>query len=204
MYETYIVPLLIFPLLIVLARITDVSLGTLRIVLVSKGFKKIAPVISFFESFIWIVVASRILANISTSGEILNLQSLIQCVAYALGYSLGTYFGMKIETKLSLGQVLVRAIVPREAESLVKVLRENKFGLTAVDASGKDGSVKILFIVINRTELKNVLNIIKSNNPATFYTIESVQTVNKGYFPELAHHDPITKFTRAFLPGGRK
>ena len=204
MFESIIIPYLIFPLLIVLARITDVSLGTLRIVLVSKGFRKIAPVISFFESFIWIVVASRILSNISTSGEILNLLSIIQCISYALGYSLGTYFGMKIERRLSLGQVLVRAIVTREAETLVKALRENKFGLTAVDASGKDGSVKILFIVINRTDLSNVLNIIKSNNPATFYTIESVQTVNKGYFSELAHQDPISKFTRAFLPGGRK
>ena len=204
MFQTILVPFFLFPLVIVLARITDVSLGTLRIVLVSKGFKKIAPIISFFESFIWILVAARILSNLSTSEESISLLGVIQCVAYALGYALGTYFGMKIEARLSLGQVLVRAIVPREAENLVKTLRENKFGLTAIDASGKDGSVKVLFIVINRKELSNVLNVIKSINPATFYTIENVQTVNKGYFPELSHHDPVTKFTRAFIPGGRK
>lgn len=202
-YDTFLFPLVIFPILIVLGRIADVAMGTLRIVLVSKGYRKLAPIVSFIESFIWIVVAANILSNMD-SGNFFSWENLMQCLAYALGYALGTIVGMKIETKLSLGQVLVRAIVPQEADALVFALRENKFGLTAVDASGKDGKVKVLFIVINRIELPSVLKIINTVNPSTFFTVESVQTVNKGYFPELNHQDPISKFSRAFKPGGRK
>jgi len=196
-------PYIVFPILIVLARITDVSLGTLRIVLISKGFKRIAPIISFFESFVWILVAARILSSMS-GNETITVLNIIQYFSYALGYAMGTFIGMKIEQKLSLGQVLVRAIATNEAESLVSTLRENKIGLTAVDASGKDGNVKVLFIVVNRTELSNVLNIIKINNPKTFYTVENVQTVNKGYFSEISSHDPFTKFANAFRPIVRK
>jgi uncharacterized protein YebE (UPF0316 family) len=181
----------IFPLLIVIARITDVTFGTLRIILLSKGLKHLAPVIGFFESLIWILVAARIITDLTNP---------ITYIAYALGYALGTYVGIAIEGKLSLGKVVVRAFISKESTNLENVLRENNFGLTTVDATGRDGHVRLLFIVINRKELENCVAIIRDKNPNAFCTIEDIQSVNAGYFPEYGNN----KFGRSLLLGKNK
>jgi len=198
MQESFIYLYFVFPLLIVLARIADVSLGTLRIILVSKGLKSLAPIIGFFEVFIWILVAKQIIIDVP---KIDDLASLLAYIAYALGYALGTYVGIALDKKLSLGKVLVRVILSKDSYVLEKNLRSNKFGVTSVDAQGKDGDVKILFIVINRTELDEAIAMIQSHNPGAFFTIENVQTVNAGFFSKYGDKDLTTRFSRMFLPG---
>jgi uncharacterized protein YebE (UPF0316 family) len=167
-------------------------MGTLRIILLSKGHKRLAPIIGFFEVFIWILVAKQIITDVS---------NIIAYLAYALGYALGTYVGMAIESKLSLGKVLIRSIINKESEKLIQVLRENHIGLTTINAQGKYGDVKILFIIVNRTELNKVISLINSNNPKAFYTIESIQSVNAGYFSTIPNNEPIVRFTQLFRPG---
>ena len=192
MPETFLFQYLIFPALIVIARIADVSLGTLRIILLSKGFKRIAPIIGFFEVFIWIMIAKQIITDVS---------SITAYIAYALGYALGTYVGMAIESKLSLGKVLIRVIVSMDSTALEKALRENKFGLTSVDADGRDGKVRVLFIVVNRTELNKIIDLIRQLNPKAFYTIESIQSVNAGYFAQCKDESNYSRLARTFVPG---
>ncbi len=70
----------ILPLLIFLARICDVSIGTLRIIFVSKGVKKVAPVLGFFEVLIWIIAISKIMQN---------LDNYVNYIAYAAGFATG-------------------------------------------------------------------------------------------------------------------
>ena len=182
MQDTIFYMYILFPILIILARIADVSLGTLRIILVSKGLKAIAPIIGFFEVFIWILVAKQIITDVPNE---LTFSSIIAYTSYALGYALGTYVGFALDKKLSLGKVLLRVILSKDNVKLAVALRENKFGVTVVDAEGKDGHVKILFIVLNRTELEKAIEMIKYQNPDAFFTIENVQTVNAGYFTKL-------------------
>ena len=43
----------LLPFIIFFGRIVDVTLGTLRIIFVSKGEKYLAPLIGFFEVLIW-------------------------------------------------------------------------------------------------------------------------------------------------------
>lgn len=164
---------IILPLLIVLARIMDVSLGTLRIILISKGLKKVAPLIGFFEVLIWIVVVKQILTEINNP---------IAYVAYAFGYAMGTFIGIAIEDKLSLGTQMIRIVTKDNALILAEKLRQQNYGVTSLEAEGKDGSVKIIFTIINRKDLNAALSIIQENHPDAFYTIEDVQTVNKGFF----------------------
>lgn len=66
----------IMPFLIFLARICDVSIGTMRIIFVSKGNRKVAPVLGFFEVLIWIIAISKIMQN---------LDNYINYIAYAAG-----------------------------------------------------------------------------------------------------------------------
>jgi len=179
------------PLLIIMCRMAEVSFATLRIILITKGLKKIAPIIAFIEVFIWIMVARNILTEHTP---------WIRILAYCLGYALGTFAGIIVENKLSIGKAIVRVFVPIECEHIVTELRNNKFGVSAVDAEGKDGQIKILFIVVNRTELPAVIKIIRATNPHAFFTIESVQVANAGYFSANSDSDIYTRFGRALLP----
>jgi len=182
---------LFIPALIIIARICDVSFATLRIILITKGLKKIAPIVAFAEIFIWITVARNILSESAGWEKIL---------AYCLGYTLGTFTGILLENKLSLGKAIVRIFVHTDNEKVVADLRNHQFGVSTVDAEGKDGPIKILFIVVNRTDIPRVMEIIQENNPNAFFTIENVQVANAGYFNANSDSDVYSRFGRALLP----
>jgi len=164
---------ILFPFLIILARICDVSLGTIRIILIGKGYKNVAPFIAFVEVLIWIIVISRILQN---------LDKIQYYIAFALGFSLGTFIGMKIENSLSLGQLIIRIISNHDYSELINNLKENNFNFTTIDAKGKFGPVKIIFLIIQRHSMAKAIKIIESSQNSAFYTIEDVRHV-KGALP---------------------
>ncbi|MDD1715849.1 MAG: DUF5698 domain-containing protein, partial [Methanolinea sp.] len=110
----------ILPLLIFLARICDVSMGTLRVIFIAKGLKKIAPVIGFFEVIIWLLAIGQVMQNIS------NVASY---VAYGGGFAAGTYLGMRVEERLSIGTVVVRVITNRDPGDLISDLRTSGYGV---------------------------------------------------------------------------
>ncbi|HRP02362.1 MAG TPA: DUF2179 domain-containing protein [Candidatus Kapabacteria bacterium] len=162
------------PFLIFVARIFDVSVGTIRIILIAKGLKKFAPFLGFFESLIWILAVSQIM---------MHLNNFYYYIAYAMGFATGTYLGMLLEEKLSLGYVIIRVITYRDSHELVINLREKKYTATILDADGVAGPVKLIFLVIKRTNSMEVIKLIKHFSPNAFYTIEDVKFVSGGVFP---------------------
>jgi len=175
---------IIVPILIVLAKIIDVSLGTIRIILVSKGLKKFAPIIGFVEVLVWIIAIGQVMQNLTNP---------INYVAYAFGFALGNYFGILLEAKLALGQVIVRVISKKDASELIEVLKNAKYGITIVDAIGSTGPVHMIFTVIKRSQIKDVVEIIKEYNPRAFYSIEDIRFVSEIYYGDM-----ITKKTSKF------
>lgn len=171
--QTGIFNWVIMPILIILSRVLDVSLGTLRVVFISRGFKNAAPFIGFFEVLIWIIVVRQIFTDVTNP---------LWFVAYAAGFGLGTYLGIIISEKLSVGEVLVRIITTKGADQLIKALKENDYGITVTDSQGKHGKGKIIFSVIHSKELTEFVNIINQNNPKAFFTIEDVRKVSSGQF----------------------
>ncbi|NLO71682.1 MAG: DUF2179 domain-containing protein [Porphyromonadaceae bacterium] len=167
----------LLPFFIFLGRIFDVTLGTLRIIFVSKGKRGIAPVIGFFEVFIWIVIISQILARAN---------DLIAYLSYAGGYATGTYVGMLIESKLAFGVLLYRVYTQENGSTLVKKLNENGFGATLVHGEGSIGKVDVIEIVLDRNQIKNVENVINSFDKDAFYVTEDVRNTQNGIFPKTA------------------
>ncbi len=163
----------IMPLLIFLARICDVSIGTLRIIFVSKGKRNIAPVLGFFEVLIWITAISRIMEN---------LDNYINFIAYAAGFATGNFIGMIIEEKLAMGILMIRVFANERGNELVQSLNSQGFGATVVEAHGAREHIHLIYSIVKRNELANVLNIITRLNPKAFYTIEDVKAVNEGIF----------------------
>jgi len=174
-FDSTVFDLLVLPLFIFFARICDVSLDTLRIIFISKGYKFIAPVIGFFEVLIWIVVITRIMQNID---------NWLCYVAYAGGFATGNYVGMLLDEKMAMGFEMVRVITKKDAQDLTHALRNEGYGVTSVNAMGMQGEVGILYIVINRKKLPEVINTIKNYNPNAFFTVENIHFVNR---PVLKH-----------------
>jgi uncharacterized protein YebE (UPF0316 family) len=166
---------ILLPLFIFCARVCDVSLGTIRVIFISKGFRNIAPFIGFFEVIIWLLAIGQVMSNIT---------DVASYIAYGAGFATGTYVGMRIEERLSLGNVIVRVITNKEAKDLLDYLRSRNYGVTSMDAAGSTGPVTILFMVIRREDLGEVIGTIRKFQPDAFYSIEEVKTVTEGVFPE--------------------
>jgi uncharacterized protein YebE (UPF0316 family) len=168
--------LLSIPILVFLARILDVSVGTLRIIFVSKGFKSYAALLGFFESLVWILAVSQVMQH---------MDNWVTYAAFALGFSVGNYVGMAIEERIAIGNQIIRIITRHDATELVGYLKESGYGVTSVDAVGESGPVKLIFTVAKRRKLETIIAIIKCYNPNAFYTIEDVRFVKETYVPPV-------------------
>jgi len=164
----------ILPLIVFLARVTDVTLGTMRIIFLSRGKKLIAPLLGFVEVFIWITVVSQIVGGV---------HNYVAYVAYAAGFAVGNYFGMVMEEKLAIGTLVVRAFLSRNGAELVKNLHDAGYGVTYVDGHGVNGPVQVIYTIVMRRELPEVVNIIQKTHPKVFYTVEELRSVQQGVFP---------------------
>ncbi len=163
----------ILPLLIFFARIADQSIGTMRLIFLSKGYKFIAPFLGFFEVIIWLLAIGQIMEH---------LDNFMCYIAYGLGFAMGNFIGITLEERISIGNVIIRVITGTETTTLVEHLRSLNFGTTVADATGSKGPVKILFTIIKRKEITDVVKIIHQYNPHAFYTIEDVKALNEGIF----------------------
>lgn len=163
----------VLPLLIFIARITDVTIGTIRIIFVSRGNKIVAPILGFFEVFIWLVAISNIIQN---------LTNILGYLAYAGGFATGNYIGLKIEERLAMGINLIRIFTKNNAGELMNSLHQKGYGATIVNAKGKDDDVSIIYTIVKRKEVKQVIEVIELFNPNSFYTIEDVKYVSHEEF----------------------
>jgi len=157
----------IIPILIFLARIVDVSIGTIRVIFISKGFKSIAPVLGFFEVIIWLLAISQIMKN---------LENWVSYIAYGAGFATGTYVGMLLEEKISIGKVILRVISKKDDCEMIEELKK-KYRLTIIDGQSPTGGTKakIIFMVMKRSEVKDAVAIVNQFHPKAFYTIEDVK-----------------------------
>jgi uncharacterized protein YebE (UPF0316 family) len=164
----------VLPILIFLARIADVSLGTVRLILVSRRLKYLAPIAGFFEVLIWIIAMGQIVRNLTNP---------VCYLAYAGGFAAGNFIGILVAEKMSLGMVLIRIIIPKQADGLIERLRERRYGVTCLDGEGANGPVEIVFTIVPRREVASVVELVKMSNPQAFYSIEEVDFVERGVFP---------------------
>jgi len=184
----------ILPLLIFLSRILDVSLGTMRIVFISKRLKFLASFLGFFEVLIWLVAINIIMQN---------LNNVIGYLAYGLGFAMGNYLGIYLEEKLAVGQAILRIITRKNASEFINILRAKGFGVTNVIAKGKDGKVNIIFMAIRRRDYEKVMLLMNQYHPKAFFTLEDVRFAKKGFYPykKVMRMNPYLKPFKFFRKG---
>lgn len=163
---------IIIPVLIFLARLTDVTIGTMRLIFVSKGYKLVAPILGFFEIIIWLLAISQIMQH---------LDNWVCYVAYGAGFAAGNLVGITLEQKLSIGNVIIRVFPKKDVTELAEDLRSQAFGVSAVEIQGKEGRKKMLFSVIQRKNIKQYVDTVLHHNPRAFYTVEDIKSVSDMY-----------------------
>lgn len=162
----------LLPFLIFLARIGDVSINTIRIIYVLGGRKTIATVLGFFESFIWLMAIRQIFEH---------LDNWVCYVAYPGGFAIGILVGMIIEERIAYGKVIVRIITRKETAPLTQFLEGMDFRYTSLRATGRDGAENVVFTVLERERLDDLLTFLRESLPTAFYTIERVNRASDDY-----------------------
>jgi len=184
MMESTVFNWVIFPILIFFSRVCDVTIGTIRIIFVSRSKRLLAPILGFFEVLIWIIAITQIMQN---------LNNWFYYIAYAGGFAMGNYVGIIVEEKLALGTLIVRVFLVNDDHSLRDCLYQAGFGVTSMDACGMNGNIKIIYTVVKRKDLDQVIEIIEKCNAKAFYSIEEVKDVKQGIFPQQPKTSLIQK-----------
>ena len=175
---------IILPLLIFISRLGDVTMATLRHIFVSKGFKKIVPILGFFEVLIWLVAMRQVFSH---------LDNVACFIAWAAGFSAGTYLGMYIDERLAIGTQIIRIITAEDIMPLTDALKKRNQGITIVDGHGAVGPVKLIFTIVKRTNKAQVIELIHVHTPNAFYSIEDVKGSEHGVFADNGNSTPISR-----------
>ena len=183
---------LLLPLLIFCARIADVSINTIRIIYVLGGRRWTATLLGFFESFIWLMAIRQIFEH---------LDNWICYIAYPAGFACGIYVGMLIEERIAYGKVIVRIITRKEIDGVIAYLNKEQFRFTHVNATGPDGHENLVFTVLERERLEELLETLRNLVPTAFYTVEKV---NRAAESSSITNEPTPRSFRYWLRNLRK
>jgi uncharacterized protein YebE (UPF0316 family) len=159
---------ILIPVLIFLARAADVSMAAMRIIFVTRGIRALAAIIGFFEILVWLIGVTQIMQN---------LNNPINYIAFAAGFSMGTFVGNTIERRIAIGNLAIQFITERDTVRLLQDFRANGYSATTIDAQGASGPVKIIFLIVKRKLLDRALGIIKKFDSDAFYAIGDVRAV---------------------------
>lgn len=158
--------------LIVGGRVLDVSLGTLRTVMVVTGRRGFAFLLGFCEVLIWITVVGQLIAH---------LDHWLYYPAYALGFALGCFVGMTIERRLAFGTQVIQ-VFSRTAHPVATAIRAMSFGeglrhvaVTEMEARGHKGPVGVLFVEVPRRYVKAVTQQVLRVDPEAYFIIDDVR-----------------------------
>lgn len=165
---------LLMCLVIVAARIADVSLGTIRTIMVVQGRRGIAFTLGFFEVLIWVAIVSSVITRLG--------EQPLYAVAYALGYALGNYVGVTIEQRLALGRQVVR-VITRIGPQLAATLRGQGYRVTQFDGFGRDGPVQELFVQVDRRNTSRVVRDVREHDPKCYFTVDDVRMASTSALP---------------------
>lgn len=161
--------------LIFFARVIDVSLSTVRMLLIVRGRKYPAACIGFLEATIYIAALSRIMKN---------LDDPVKILAYGLGFASGTLLGGFLEERLAIGHVALQ-VIPAEGtgEELLKALRTTGYGVTVLEGRGMTGVKTVLLVSTDRKTLARLTSMIDEFSPGSFVTVLETRDVVGGMIP---------------------
>lgn len=159
--------------LIFLLRVSDMTLDTLRVLVVMRGKKAIAWVLGFCQASIFVLAISSVLSN---------LDNPLNVIGYAAGFATGNVIGMLIEERLAIGHAHLNIVSSRYGNRIAEHLREQGYAVTEIPARGKDGSVLLLNASVMRKHVDKVRKLVNQVDPEAFITSEDVRPIRRGFW----------------------
>lgn len=157
-------------LFIFFGKVLEVTLYTLRMVLITKGEKTVGSIVSFFELILYLIIISGVLQGIN--------EDPLKIVVYALGFAVGSYVGSILESKLALGTVQIQIIVKEEhGDALSTYLRDEGYACTVVHGEGKNFKRHILYVIIPRKKVHEVINKAKAFQSNATITVNETRPI---------------------------
>ncbi|MDT8336225.1 MAG: DUF5698 domain-containing protein [Candidatus Izemoplasmatales bacterium] len=161
-------------LLILVAKVFEVSISTLRIIFIGKGLRKPGTFLALVEILLWVFIASRVITGIS--------EAPMKGIYYSIGFALGVYLGSILENCLAVGKILIQAVIMKdEANTVINALRDNGHGVTSIDAHGKYKEREVLMIFANRKNKNTILKLICDNDDDALVVAHEVSYLRGGF-----------------------
>ena len=167
--------ILITGIVVIIARIADVSIGTIRTIVTVQGRTTMAFCLALVEITIWVTVASTVINQIK--------EQPLLVVFYAFGYATGNVVGILVERKLAFGMTVLRVISRSAGKMIAETLRERGQPVTIFMGEGMRGPVAELNIASRRRDLKWILPEVMRLDPDAFYVLETARDVSRALKP---------------------
>jgi len=164
-------------LIVFFARVTDVTLGTVRTISIVHGRTRIAFALGFVEVSVWLLVVAKVLQEVAREPALI--------IFYALGFSTGNVVGILLERRIAFGNTVLRVISAERGAQIAEILRAAGYAVTTFLGEGLNGVVSMLVVVFPRKELEDVLTLVKKVSPEAFYVTEQASQVSRLYRPNL-------------------
>ena len=159
--------------LILLSKTIEVAVGTLRHIMITKGYRKPGTILSFIEILLWTFVASRVIMGLA--------EAPVKGIVYSIGFSIGVYIGSLLEARIAMGKVLIEAIISKANSALVTDnLRKKGYGVTTMEAMGRDSEKTVLKIFANRKGMIEIINDIQNMDGSAMIITNDVTTLHGG------------------------
>jgi len=160
--------------LILFAKIIEVSVSTLRIIFIGKGYRKPGAMLALVEILLWIYIASSVINGIA--------ESPLKGIYYSIGFAVGVYLGSIIEDRIGVGKILVQAIVMKEeAKNVTNALRDAGYAVTSINAYGKYKEREVLMIFANRKNKMNIVKLINETDDDALVVANDVSMISGGF-----------------------
>jgi uncharacterized protein YebE (UPF0316 family) len=161
-------------LFIFFGKIIEVSMATLRIVLINRGEREKGSIIALFEVALWVIVTGTVLAGFT--------EDILKVVLYCVAFALGNYLGSRLEAKLAFGLSTIQVIADRaDYQSVSEILRQNNLAVTEINGKGKEGDKKILLIHLKRSRIPATVKLVNQTNPKCVIAVSDLRVVRGGF-----------------------
>ncbi|PKK93994.1 MAG: hypothetical protein CVV61_01785 [Tenericutes bacterium HGW-Tenericutes-6] len=161
-------------ILILFSKIIEVTIGTMRVILITKGYRKPGTILAVFEILLWVFIASRVIMGIT--------ETPLKGVIYSFGFAIGVYIGSLLENRLAVGKILLHVIASKETGNIIcQTLRSEGHGVTVIDAHGKDSDRVVLMIFANRKNKSTIIKRIDELDMKALIVSNEVSILQGGY-----------------------
>ncbi len=156
-------------------KILEVTISTVRNVLINRGERKIGSVLAFFEILIWLFVTGTVLTGFQND--------IYKVIVFAFAFAIGTFLGSWLEGKLAFGLCSIQVIVPdnEDSQRLIEILRDNNFAVTLLNGHGKDGDRDLMVLHLLRKRIPKATELIQNNHENAVIIINDVKSLKGGY-----------------------